>query len=699
MRHGDDASVGNGATGRGRPRPGSAPTSGRAAAARGCGRTTTGASSARSWPSSPSTGCNVTRSFCYWPDFVPEPGRLDEERAGAVRGLPRRPRRARARRRSRRSSSATCRARTGTRPGGRAATSTATSGSSRSRPGSRRRSRAASATHPAVVGWLVSNEMPLYGGAGADRRDHGVGAARRAGGARRRAPRSRSRSATAPGASRSTGRDNGYSLRALAPLVDFVGPHVYPMEDDQIRQHLTRRVRVRARRRLRPAGRARGVRRQLRLRLRRARRRLLPAGPAHDAARRRARLDRLEQLRLRRPPRPGPVPAPRLRAALRPDRPRRTARSRSCASSRRSRELVARARPRRLGAGRGRRRARRPEHFERALPFTDARRTGRTSATTCSSRYVAAREADLPVALVRERDGIPGGGAASTSRRARSCSPARGLERLRELAHVGRDGVPLLFRGQHPEPARAVAHRGSTSSSASATHCATASSIRSRTTRSRSTSSRRSATSSRARDCSFRVAGTPSAPLVPAGRAGRAPRSSPSTRHGRPALLRHALGAGSPSSPRTRSSTWRRGRRAVNPENTWRLYSALATRGRRLATGSRRRSRACSSDGCARETARRRLRQLLGRLDRCDTAPRGRRRARSRPEKAFPSTRRRRGRRAQTRGSDGHGARRGRGPGRVTGKEAMPDRERSRARSSAQKAFVNQETGRRPKTS
>ena len=24
-------------------------------------------------------GCNVTRSFCYWPDFVPEAERLDED--------------------------------------------------------------------------------------------------------------------------------------------------------------------------------------------------------------------------------------------------------------------------------------------------------------------------------------------------------------------------------------------------------------------------------------------------------------------------------------------------------------------------------------------------------------------------------------------------------------------------------------------
>ena len=61
----------------------------------------------------------------------------------------------------------------------------------------------------------------------------------RASSSRRCAPAgrgSRSRSATAPGASRSPGSDNGYSLRALAPLVDFVGPHVYPMQDDQVRQ-------------------------------------------------------------------------------------------------------------------------------------------------------------------------------------------------------------------------------------------------------------------------------------------------------------------------------------------------------------------------------------------------------------------------------------------------------------------------------
>ena len=36
-----------------------------------------------------------------------------------------------------------------------------------------------------------------------------------------------------------SGHDNGYSLRQLAPLVDFIGPHSYPMESDQVRQMLT----------------------------------------------------------------------------------------------------------------------------------------------------------------------------------------------------------------------------------------------------------------------------------------------------------------------------------------------------------------------------------------------------------------------------------------------------------------------------
>jgi endo-1,4-beta-mannosidase len=36
-----------------------------------------------------------------------------------------------------------------------------------------------------------------------------------------------------------TGRDNGFSVRELGAFTDFVGPHVYRMENDVVRQHVT----------------------------------------------------------------------------------------------------------------------------------------------------------------------------------------------------------------------------------------------------------------------------------------------------------------------------------------------------------------------------------------------------------------------------------------------------------------------------
>ena len=78
-------------------------------------------------------------------------------------------------------------------------------------------------------------------------------------------------------------------------------------------------VAVRAGQHVRQAGGAGGVRGQLRFRVGGERGPLLPARPAQQPAGRGDRLDRVEQHRLR-PARPGPVPAPRLRAALRPHR-------------------------------------------------------------------------------------------------------------------------------------------------------------------------------------------------------------------------------------------------------------------------------------------------------------------------------------------------------------------------------------------
>jgi endo-1,4-beta-mannosidase len=92
------------------------------------------------------------------------------------------------------------------------------------------------AGHPAVAGWLVSNEMPLYGGEHA--RPEVVAAwaqiirdaVRAAGGQQ---PFSLGDGAWGI---ETSGRDNGFRLAGLAPLCDFLGPHVYPVDDDPVRQ-------------------------------------------------------------------------------------------------------------------------------------------------------------------------------------------------------------------------------------------------------------------------------------------------------------------------------------------------------------------------------------------------------------------------------------------------------------------------------
>lgn len=91
--------------------------------------------------------------------------------------------------------------------------------------------------HPAVCGWLVSNEMPIYGSPDAPRevvaawaqimRD----AVRAAGGHQ---PFSLGDGAWGTGGS---AREHGFSLVDAARLCDFLGPHVYPVGDDEVRQH------------------------------------------------------------------------------------------------------------------------------------------------------------------------------------------------------------------------------------------------------------------------------------------------------------------------------------------------------------------------------------------------------------------------------------------------------------------------------
>ncbi|MEO3753783.1 cellulase family glycosylhydrolase [Streptomyces sp. B6B3] len=97
------------------------------------------------------------------------------------------------------------------------------------------------AYHPAVAAWLISNEMPIYGSPPGEPE----------------APRERVASwaqlvvdaVRAGGGSQpvslgdgawgleNSGYDNGFRVADSAELCDFLGPHVYRMEDDAVRQH------------------------------------------------------------------------------------------------------------------------------------------------------------------------------------------------------------------------------------------------------------------------------------------------------------------------------------------------------------------------------------------------------------------------------------------------------------------------------
>lgn len=92
--------------------------------------------------------------------------------------------------------------------------------------------------HPSISGWLISNEMPLYGGRDASHKEiyawtQAIIYAIRAAGAKQ--PISVGDGAWGV---EMTGVENGFSIRSLKELVDFIGPHVYPMQNDEIRQFL-----------------------------------------------------------------------------------------------------------------------------------------------------------------------------------------------------------------------------------------------------------------------------------------------------------------------------------------------------------------------------------------------------------------------------------------------------------------------------
>ncbi len=181
-------------------------------------------------------GLTMTRSFFFWPDFHPEPGRLDEDCIGRFADF----------------LDAHVEAGMTTIPTFIVGHMSGENWDPAWRGGRDlysdvwfvarqawyvRELTARFHRHPAIAGWLLSNEVPIYGGEASHEvvtawaqilvdAVHAAGATQPV--------------STGDGAwgIETTGHDNGFRLRELAPLSQFVGPHVYRMETDQVRQNL-----------------------------------------------------------------------------------------------------------------------------------------------------------------------------------------------------------------------------------------------------------------------------------------------------------------------------------------------------------------------------------------------------------------------------------------------------------------------------
>jgi endo-1,4-beta-mannosidase len=515
-------------------------------------------------------GCNISRSFCYWPDFVPEPERLDQAvldrfadflDAHVETGLGTIPTFIVGHMSGENWDPAWRDGRDLYRDPWLVAQQAWFAGEIAARFGA----------HPAVVGWLVSNEMPLYGGAGTSDEIAAwagavVGAVRAAGATQ---PISLGDGAWGVEVS---GVDNGYSLRTLAPLVDFVGPHVYPMEDDEVRQLLTAALVCEL---------AAGFDRPVVLEefgvssdfaadehaadyYRIVLHSTLLAGARGWIAWNNCDYDDLRD----QDPYRHHVFEMHFGLTDRAGRPKPQLRE-----VQRFAELVSGLAARGWEPVAGEVALVVPEHFERELPFTESafRRDIRANLLQA---YVAAREADLPVALVRERDGLPGDARLYLVPSAKLLT-APGLDRLRALAESGASVYLSYFAGSTARQrgpwltwldeifgVRHALRYGLVDpieeDEVTFQFVEPLGEIEVGTT------------------LTFAVAGESSAraylPVVPAGADVVAVDG-----RGRPTLLRHALGSGS-----TFLCTYPLEHMAArtpraNPESTWRLYSALAT--------------------------------------------------------------------------------------------------------------------------
>lgn len=97
--------------------------------------------------------------------------------------------------------------------------------------------------HAAVAGWVLSNEMPLWGGK--------ADVATIVGWARTVCDRIRARDpgrpvSTGDGVMNAKGGENGFDAAALAPVLDWIGPHTYYSDIDAMRQGLQTEALVRS---------------------------------------------------------------------------------------------------------------------------------------------------------------------------------------------------------------------------------------------------------------------------------------------------------------------------------------------------------------------------------------------------------------------------------------------------------------------
>jgi endo-1,4-beta-mannosidase len=517
-----------------------------------------------------SHGCNVTRSFCFWPDFMPAPGTLACEQVDRFADF----------------LDAHLELGMATIPTFIVGHMSGENWDPAWRDGrdllrdvrlvsqqawfaaeiARRFGR-----HEAVAGWLVSNEMPLYAGAATQEEVTAwariiVQAIRSAGAGQ---PVSLGDGAWGIEV---TGVDNGFSLRELAPLVDFVGPHVYPMEDDAVRQSLSAAFACEL---------AGGFGKPVVLEefgvssdfasddraadyYRHVLYSSLLAGARGWLAWCNSDYDGL------RGEDPYRHHAFELHFGLTDDAGRAKPQLGVLHTfSGLVRELAEDGWSR-VGADAA---IVVPEHFERELPFT-SRAYREDIRGSLFQAYIAALEADVPVRLERERDGISAGARLFLAPSAKLLT-APGSDRLRELAEGGATVYLSYFAGSTPEQrgpwiagleeSFGVRHRLRSGlvepiegDEAGFTFVEAFGGVAAGTR------------------LTFRVAGTPSArSLLPVETTDA--RVVAVDDAGRPALLRAARGAGQAvlcTYPIEHMAARTPG---ANPESTWRIYSALAT--------------------------------------------------------------------------------------------------------------------------